>query len=303
MDFVEAIVLGIVQGLTEFLPISSSGHLILVPWLFGWEDPGLVFDVALHAGTLGALVAYYWRTWIELLQHDRRLLGMLLAGSVPAGIIGLLGERISEQYFRAPWQVGVGLVAFGLLLYWADHREARAGAHASYDRESRVGARATDDSRATVPGQTSRWGERRPPSRRSSTERRSLTDLGWRDALLIGGAQGLAALFPGTSRSGITITAALLLGYKRETSATVSFLLATPITAAALLWAGRHLLGGREPPVGAPLFAVGILVSAIAGFLAIHVLLRYVRSHSYTPFVVYRVVVGVLVILLAVTRG
>ena len=96
MDLVQAIVLGIVQGLTEFLPISSSGHLILVPWLLGWHDPGLVFDVALHFGTLVALVAYYWRTWIELLLHDQRMLLLLLAGSVPAGLIGLVGEKISE---------------------------------------------------------------------------------------------------------------------------------------------------------------------------------------------------------------
>src|SRR5919202_7060986 len=116
MDLLQAIVLGIVQGLTEFLPISSSGHLILVPWLFRWEDPGLVFDVALHAGTLAALVAYYWRTWIELVQHDRRLLGFIVAGSIPAGLIGLVGEKISEQYFRQPWQIGVGLILFGLLL-------------------------------------------------------------------------------------------------------------------------------------------------------------------------------------------
>src|SRR5919199_1259274 len=120
MDLLQAIVLGVVQGITEFLPISSSGHLILVPWLLRWHDPGLVFDVALHFGTLVALVAYYWRTWIELLVHDQRMLLLILAGSVPAGLIGLVGEKISETYFRQPWQIGIGLVVFGLLLYWAD---------------------------------------------------------------------------------------------------------------------------------------------------------------------------------------
>jgi undecaprenyl-diphosphatase len=258
MDLIQAAVLGVVQGLTEFLPISSSGHLILVPWLFGWRDPGLVFDVAIHFGTLVALVAYYWRTWLDLLRHDRRLLGLLVAGCIPAGLIGVVGEKISEDYFRAPWQVGVGLIVFGLLLYWADHAGAKV---------------------------------------------REREDLTLRDALLIGGAQGLAALLPGMSRSGITITAALLLGFKRETSATVSFLLATPITAAAVLWAARHLVSGREVAVGAPAFALGIVASGIAGFLAIHYLLRYVRTRSFAPFVGYRIVVGVLVLVLALARG
>src|SRR3954470_12631590 len=205
MDLFQATVLGIVQGLTEFLPVSSSGHLILVPWLFGWEDPGLMFDVALHFGTLVALVAYYWRTWIDLLLHDQRMLLLLLAGSVPAGLIGLVGEKLSETYpslFRQPWQIGVGLVAFGLLLAWAD----------------RAGAKVRDTKDVTLPR-----------------------------ILLIGGAQGLAAMFPGISRSGITITTSLALGFKRETSANVSFLLATPITAAALLWAARHLVSGGAP--------------------------------------------------------
>jgi undecaprenyl-diphosphatase len=258
MDLVQAIVLGIVQGLTEFLPISSSGHLILVPWLLGWHDPGLVFDVALHFGTLVALVAYYWRTWIELLLHDQRLLLLILAGSVPAGLIGLVGEKISETHFRQPWQIGVGLVVFGLLLYWAD----------------RAGAKVRDGK-----------------------------DLTLASALVIGGAQGFAAVFPGISRSGITITTALVLGFKRETAANVSFLLATPITAAALLWAARHLVSGGEPGVGAPAFLAGILASGVVGFLAIHYLLRYVRTRSYAPFVAYRIVVGVLVVLLALTRG
>ena len=258
MDLLQAAVLGVVQGFTEFLPISSSGHLILVPWLFGWHEHGLVFDVGLHFGTLVALGAYYWRTWVELLARDRRLLGLLLAGCVPAGLIGFFGEKISEEFFRAPWQVGVGLIAFGLLLYAAD----------------RVGAKVRERDQLTL-----------------------------RDALLIGGAQGLAALFPGTSRSGITITAALLLGYQREAAATVSFLLATPITAAAVLWAGLRMVREPAAAVDPAALVVGIIASGIAGFLAIHNLLRYVRTRSYTPFVVYRLIVGVSILLLAITRG
>ncbi|HZS03145.1 MAG TPA: undecaprenyl-diphosphate phosphatase [Chloroflexota bacterium] len=258
MDLLQAVVLGAVQGLTEFLPISSSGHLILVPWLFDWQDPGLVFDVALHAGTLVALVAYYWRTWIDLLLHDQRLLVLIIAGSIPAGLIGLVGEKISEEHFRQPWQIGIGLVLFGLLLYWTD----------------RSGAKVREGKDMTLPS-----------------------------ILLIGGAQGLAAIFPGISRSGITITTALALGFKRETAANVSFLLATPITAGALLWAARHLVGGGEPGIGAPAFVAGILTSGVVGFLAIHYLLRYVRTRSYAPFVIYRLVIGALVVLLALLRG
>jgi undecaprenyl-diphosphatase len=250
MDLFEAIVLGAVQGLTEFLPISSSGHLILVPWLFGWADPGKVFDVALHFGTLVALLAYYWRTWLDLLLHDHRRLGLILLGSVPGGVVGLVGSTYIEEHFGRPEQIGVALVLFGVLLYLID-----------------------------------RFGKKT----------RGNEDFGWRDALLIGTAQALA-LFPGVSRSGITITAGLALGFRRDSAATFSFLLATPITGGAVLWAARKLLQTGIAPEERLPFVVGVLVSGIVGALAIHALLRFVRSHSYTPFVVYRVIVGLAVV-------
>jgi undecaprenyl-diphosphatase len=252
MDLLEAIVLGVVQGLTEFLPISSSGHLILVPWLLGWPDPGKVFDVALHFGTLVALLGYYWRTWVDLLLHDHRRLGLILLGSVPGGVVGLVGSTYIEEHFGRPEQIGVALIVFGVLLYLIDHFRRKT---------------------------------------------RDNDDFGWRDALLIGTAQALA-LFPGVSRSGITITTALALGFRREDAATFSFLLATPITGGAVLWAARKLLqSGIAPDERLP-FLAGVLVSGIVGALAIHVLLRFVRSHSYTSFVVYRVIVGVAVLVL-----
>ena len=138
---------------------------------------------------------------------------------------------------------------------------------------------------------------------RAGAQVREGTDLTLPSILLIGGAQGFAAMFPGISRSGITITTALALGFKRETAANVSFLLATPITAAALLWAARHLVSGGEPGIGALAFLAGIVTSGVVGFLAIHYMLRYVRMRSYAPFVAYRIVVGVLVVLLALVRG
>jgi undecaprenyl-diphosphatase len=257
MDLLQAIVLGAIQGLTEFLPISSSGHLILAPWLFGWRDPGLVFDVALHFGTLVALLGYYWRTWLDLLLHDRRRLVLLVLGSVPAGLIGLVASDYIEEHFRRPEQIAVALIAFGLLLYFVD----------------RAGQKTRDEQ-----------------------------DFGWRDALLIGTAQAIA-LFPGVSRSGITITAGLLLGFRRDTAATFSFLLATPITGAAVLWAARRVLRDGIPPDERLAFGVGVVVSGVVGLLAIAGLLRYVRTRSYTPFVVYRVIVGVGLLALALTRG
>src|SRR5262249_25363300 len=157
-----------------------------------------------------------------------RLLLLIIAGSIPAAIIGLIGEKLTDTYpsvLRQPWQIGIGLVGFGLLLYWAD----------------RAGAKKRDRDGATLPS-----------------------------ILLIGSAQGLAASFPGISRSGITITTALALGFKRETAANLSFLLATPITAGAVLWEGRHLVSGREGAIGAAPFIAGILASGIVGFLAIH---------------------------------
>jgi undecaprenyl-diphosphatase len=205
VSYLHACVLGLLQGLSEFLPISSSAHLTLAPWLLGWPDPGLTFDVALHAGTLLAIVVYFWRDWRELLRGARsnplgpqgRMLGLIVLASVPGAAAGLLFEKAAERTLRSPALIAALLMAFGLLLEAAD-----------------------------------RFGSRR----------RSMEDLTWAGGLIIGVAQAMA-LAPGVSRSGSTMTAGLALGLTREASARFSFLLATPIIAGASLLKLRHLQG------------------------------------------------------------
>ncbi len=197
-----AFVLGIVQGLTEFLPVSSSAHLIIVPWLLGWQDPGLAFDVALHLGTLLALLIYYWRQWLAMAasifngdRANRRLLFLLIVASVPGAIIGVLFEKQAESTFRSPLLIAITLALMGLALWLFDYL--------------------------------------RP-------QRRGITEIGFIDALLIGLSQAFA-IIPGVSRSGATITTARLVSMNREDAANFSFLMATPIIAGAGLLEARHL--------------------------------------------------------------
>jgi undecaprenyl-diphosphatase len=261
VTLVHAVVLGILQGLGEFLPISSSGHLIVVPWLFGWADSGLSFDVALHLGTLAAVAAAFWRDWLRMIvaffralpegrvlqDREARLLLYLAAASVPGAIAGLLLEKWAETTFRAPALVALMMTVMGVVLWTADRRAARA----SHGDEVTFG-----------------------------------------EALLIGLAQALA-IVPGTSRSGATISAALFLGQKRDSAARFSFLLALPITAGAALVKVPHLFraGSENGPVIA-----GMLAAAVAGFLAIRVLLGYVRTRNYVPFALYRFAFTLLVL-------
>ncbi|MEA2679350.1 MAG: undecaprenyl-diphosphatase [Candidatus Binataceae bacterium] len=199
----EAIVLGAVQGLAEFLPISSSAHLILVPWLLRWNDPGLVFDVALHIGTLVALLAYYWRDWLSMGasifngdRDRRRLLLMLIVASLPGALIGVLFEKQAESTFRSPLLIAIALALLGVALWFFD---------------------------------------------RSAPQTRKIGEVTFRDALLIGLSQAFA-IIPGVSRSGSTITAARVLRLERADAANFSFLMATPIIAGAGLFEGRHLV-------------------------------------------------------------
>jgi undecaprenyl-diphosphatase len=201
---IHAIVLGIVQGLTEFLPVSSSAHLIIVPWLLKWEDPGLAFDVALHLGTLLALLIFYRRNWIEmgaaLVNRDHknsRLLTLLIVASIPGAIIGLLLEKAAETTFRSPWIIGVTLALMGLALWFFD---------------------------------------------RSEPQKRTIDEISLFDAILIGLSQAVA-IIPGVSRSGATITMARILRIERAAAANFSFLMATPIIAGAGLIESRHLVG------------------------------------------------------------
>jgi undecaprenyl-diphosphatase len=278
-DFLKATVLGIVQGLTEFLPISSSAHLILVPWLFGWKTGGLTFDVALHLGTSAAILAYFWRDWVELgLElirgiRERRLFGnsqrrlawFLIIGTLPAVVAGLLLEDYIETTLRSPLIPVVTLVAFGILLYYAD-----------------------------------RWGR----------QTRSLDQFNWGDCLWIGFSQALA-LVPGVSRSGITISAAMVRDASRSAAARFSFLLSTPVIvgAGALqaweLVASTHQPGaaGVGPDLGTvaikwDVMIVGITVAAITGFFCIRYFLRYLQTNNLVPFVIYRIALAALVLIM-----
>jgi undecaprenyl-diphosphatase len=263
-----AVLLGVLQGLGEFLPVSSSGHLIVVPWLAGWPDSGLAFDVALHLGTLVAVAFAFWRDWVRLLgaglrglaagrplaDPDARLLWSVALATVPGALAGKLLEDRAETAFRSPGLVALMMAVMGIVL-WAADRRARPGA----------------------------------------TER----EVPLRDVLLVGLAQALA-IVPGTSRSGVTISAALFLGLGRESAARLSFLLAFPITLGAALVKVPHLLrpGADLVPVVA-----GTLAAAVSGFAAIRLLLAYVRTRTYGPFVAYRFAFAALVLLVLLARS
>ncbi|MDP1794817.1 MAG: undecaprenyl-diphosphate phosphatase [Acidimicrobiales bacterium] len=266
MPILHAIVLGIVQGLTEFLPISSSGHLAVVPWLFGWneltDNPELsqTFDVALHIGTFVGALGYFWRDiWSIITTRARHRLGLLLVlSTIPAGIVGLVLEESLAEIDEA--LIGAMLIVFGLVLAWADRRVA---------------------TRAAEMGDN---------------------PFGVRDAALMGLAQA-SALMPGVSRSGVTMSAGRLLGFDRESAARLSFLMAMPVIAGAGALKGAKVLadGGLGPGLAAP-FLWGMLASALTGAAAVWFLLRLVKTRTFTPFVVYRVVAGLAIIAIALAR-
>ncbi len=269
MSLLEAIVLAIVQGVTEFLPISSTAHLVLVPWLFGWTDPGLTFDVALHAGTLIAVLAYFARDWLAMLGSllkggrsdsgvDGRLLGIILAATVPGAVAGYFLESYAETTFRSPVLIAAMLMGIAGLMWIADRR----------------------------------------PTLVRGAESVSLAD-----GLLIGLAQALAVI-PGTSRAGITITAGLFRNLTREAAARFSFMLATPIIGGATLKKGLDIWQHGLPP-GANVsdFAVGFVVSALTGYAAIAFLLRYLQVRTLKIFVVYRLVLGGIILAIELLRS
>ncbi|MCX7993929.1 MAG: undecaprenyl-diphosphatase UppP [Fimbriimonadales bacterium] len=261
MDILQAIWLGVLQGLTEFLPISSSAHLILMRFWFGWEigDPQaeLVFDVALHVGTLTAIVVYFWKDLMRIAGAvfssdperavDKRLAWGIVAGCIPAAIVGALFEDPIEKFFRSQYALIAGLlIGIGVLMAVVD---------------------------------------------RLGRKQRALESIGIPDAFLIGVAQA-CALIPGFSRSGITIIAGLMLGLQREAAARFSFLLATPITFGAAVWSFRNLFKGGVPSeMIAPMLAGGA-AAMVVGWLCIAFLIRYLRTRSLMPFVVYRVAIG-----------
>jgi undecaprenyl-diphosphatase len=227
---IQALILGTIQGLTEFLPVSSSAHLVLAPWLFGWFDQGLAFDVALHLGTLLALLIYYWPQWVKMGaslfngdHENRRLLLLLIVASVPGAIIGLAFEKQAETVFRSPLLIAIALGLMGILLWYFDY---------------------------------------------ASPQRRTISEITIIDALLIGLSQAFA-IIPGVSRSGATITMARIVGIKRQDAANFSFLMATPIIAGAGLVEGRHLIHNAiSTDVGLGFVAAAIFgLAAIAGLI------------------------------------
>jgi undecaprenyl-diphosphatase len=261
---IQAIVLSIVQGVTEFLPISSSGHLILVPWFLGWPDQGTAFDIATNTGTLLAVVAYFHRDLWDLIVGvftgkprsadgtfvPRTMALNLVVGTIPAGLAGLAFQRLLEHQARNPLLIAGTTFFYGLLLFLAD----------------RVGRKT-----------------------------RELDDLWWRDALIIGIAQALA-LVPGTSRSGITITAALLLGFTRPAAATFVFLLSVPIGVLAAAKKAKDLLEVGVSGHDLAMMGIGVVVSAVVGYAVIAWLLSWLRRRSLTVFVVYRVVLAAVIL-------
>lgn len=272
MPILHAIVLGIVQGLSEFLPISSSGHLILVPWLFDWNDfagdDGLqkTFDVALHIGTLVALLAYFRTDIFRLVvdgftkpkSKEGRLAWWIAASSVPAAITGALFSGPIEEHLGQIWLIATMLIVFGVVLFLADRRS---------------GGRPVDEVR-------------------------------FRDVMLMGAGQAVA-LQPGVSRSGVTMTAGRFAGLERDAAARIAFLMSVPITGGAVLFKTLDAFGsdGTGIPDGfAPAFFWGIVASALTGFLAVWGTLRLIRTKSFTPFVIYRVCAGVFVLALYAIR-
>ena len=259
MTILQAVILGLAQGLGEFLPISSSAHLVLIPWFLGWTDPGLTFDVALHLGTLVAVVIYFWKDWLRLIimgfsdvrSVEGRLFWYLVVASVPGAIGGYLLEKKAETVFRSPILIGVMLILMGILLYWAD---------------------------------------------RKSAKKIEMNQITFGTSLLIGISQVLA-IIPGVSRSGVTMTTGLLRGVTREGAARFSFLLSTPIIFGAAMVKLPGIISNSSGITAN--FMIGTAVSCIAGLVSIGFLLRYVQTKNFLPFAWYRFTLGVLVIVMA----
>jgi undecaprenyl-diphosphatase len=258
----EAIILALIQGFTEFLPISSSAHLILPSQLFGWEDQGLAFDVAVHVGTLLAVVLYFRQEVGELLvnwvaslrgRHNAhsRLAWLIIWGTIPAGLAGLLGSDLVENFGRSALVIATSTIVFGLLLWFADAR---------------------------------------------ASQQQQLEQLTFKQVMIIGAMQALA-LIPGTSRSGITMTAGMLLGLTKTDAARFSFLLSIPIIIMAGGYQGLKLVQQAEPVAWLPVI-IGVLTSFVAAYVCIHVFLQVISRMGMLPFVIYRLALGTFLFIL-----
>ena len=263
MNFIQAIVFGAVQGLTEFLPISSTAHLILLPWFMGWPDPGLSFDVALHLGTLVALLIYFWNDWIALARSslnlvrgntndpNARMAFFIVVATIPGGLAGALFESKVETVLRSPLIISFTLIALALVLAGAELKGRR---------------------------------------------KKDLGQMSLIDALTVGLAQAIA-IIPGVSRSGVTITAALFKGIKRDAAARFSFYLSTPIIAGAVAKKMLDIAKAGFTVDQITPFIVGIVSAGIVGYLSIAFLLRYLQTHNTFLFVYYRIALGIVVYL------
>jgi undecaprenyl-diphosphatase len=271
MEILAAAILGIIQGLTEFLPISSSAHLILVPWFLGWKPEGLTFDVSLHVGTAIAVLAFFWKDWIRLAREvllgfkegkllgnpDRRLAWLLVVGTLPALVVGLALEEKAEAQLRSPLITVFTLAALAVLLFIAEKK---------------------------------------------SRQSRTIENYGGADSLWIGLSQAIA-LIPGVSRSGITMTAAMLRDSDRISAARFSFLLSTPVIVGAGLLQLLHLIKAVRHPAAVieqihwSALGVGFVCAAVSGFFCIRFFLRYLQTRSFTPFVIYRFLLAAAVLI------
>lgn len=269
MPLYQAIILAIVQGLTEFFPVSSSAHLIVIPDFLGWNDGGLVFDVALHTGTLAAIIIYFFKDWVQVIanglgfsyagsrpdENSRFLLWYLVLGTIPGAIAGWKWDKYAEHAWRSPYIIGAAAILVAIYMAVSD---------------------------------------------RIVQSKSGLDQLSWRDALIIGIAQAFA-IIPGVSRSGSTIATGRFCRLDREAAARFSFLLSAPLIAgaAAKKFLDVHKEGGLPPEMRLP-YAVGILVSAVVGILVIAFFLKYLRRHSLAVFIWYRIIFGIIVVALAV---
>ncbi|GLO61925.1 undecaprenyl-diphosphatase [Vibrio sp. MACH09] len=257
MTYFEAFILALIQGLTEFLPISSSAHLILPSAILGWEDQGLAFDVAVHVGTLAAVVIYFRQEIVTLFtalmgsifrqekSKESKLAWMIILATIPACLFGLFMKDIIELYLRSAWVIATTTVIFALLLWWVDKHGRFADDEYSAD---------------------------------------------WKKSLFIGVAQALA-MIPGTSRSGATITAALYLGFSREAAARFSFLMSIPIITLAGGYLGLKLISSGEP-VHLGMLGTGMITSFISAYICIYFFLKLISKMGMTPFVIYRLLLG-----------
>ncbi len=262
MEPLHVIVLALIQGLTEFLPISSSAHLILPSELLGWPDQGLAFDVAVHVGTLGAVIAYFRRDLLAMttgwfgqfggsgLNDDGRMAWLIILATVPVCLVGLLFHDVFAQHMRSMLVIALSTIVFGLVLGWADYR---------------------------------------------SRPSRQLAQMTWQLALIIGCFQ-VMALIPGTSRSGATLTAGLLLGFSRSDAARFSFLLSVPVIFLSGLLEGVKLMGVEQVPWGSIL--AGALIAGVTAYLTIHFFLSFIKRLSMMPFVIYRLALGAILLLM-----